>query len=931
MAATKYFTFVSPQEPDRSSNYSVMRARFSSYTNIADHEFSTLPGKKQERSADLQEAIHKNKGHTLESIDEPLSYVEKAQATKLIADFLSDKGIQVNVTIIGPNVPGDVIKECYLLFDAILKKELATRQISYFELLANTHNPLSAANSAIIQEGLLRAKNSLNAAEKTLQNWLNSKKVFKTLLITKAIGDGDCLYHSTAANILYTVLDGNQNEQHIQPLKERLLPIIASQALRQGIHIPRHGSLKEAFVFLIDSYSLYSNVSEHSSLLDKIGRCNFAALSTQIFAPALRQLVFDVSKDSGTAKSIKSVLVRVMHQDFIAFGLHRQQHPNVPSTELYRSFQGSELDDIAKGKRETLLQYWLPFLPEPKDMDNADARDQAYGNFVQSAQWNDFYDAYIHIHQSSKINAGSVQQAALSIALGIDFQVIDQHTGEASASLQPYIQAGEFTVPAHSTLIYIRKGAGHFEAYIGKYNQPPSEIAVALSQQFSTTHSGDDIPFRNQKPNTQASASFLNLSPLSSAGSSHSVGSPTLQPASPSQSASQPKPRLSPRIEEGGPIPTPAWSSTPVPNSTLNPIGLSASPDHLSATVSSNFHVSPVSSLRASPSLSALPGSDPRPALPARTLAATPARPPLPPTVNAPSVGAHVSPVLAPADDIFSPQQDRFNSPLTIENSVVTAQALNSVFKELSRLEGCDYTYKEMSQEQGSRLIGVLASIDSEENEEYSYTAELSAGVEGGAEVAIYGSRAATDGLTVVLEGFAAAAGYTCPVVSIGGREAKDRGAAYSLLEKIIQEKKVIPILENRSVLESFQFIALQEKKPVGEKDSLSQTYANLILSNPNLVSELRADLEKWKEKEGTQSHGAVTAKGSWEEYFLKLISPPQYLRPNSATLPSFWSVPASASRNGIHPGRDISIFAAGAGRKEKEKGKTNERALTPT
>ena len=232
---------------------------------------------------------------------------------------------------------------------------------------------------------------------------------------------------------------------------------------------------------------------------------------------------------------------------------------------------------------------------------------------------------------------------------------------------------------------------------------------------------------------------------------------------------------------------------------------------------------------------------------------------PTPTPVATTSPAATLSPVVTPNST------PTLNSvpPVYFTSSEVTVDALSDAFETLAGEPEAEFTYiKHKDGEQG----GVLKSkakeketISTANKGEPVYSAKLYEDEAGSAEVAIYGSEAIGRGLDVVLDGFnfvyravslsspgEIIAESSLPVVSVGGTETDTLQEAYELIKTIVEKGKAIPILESETVLYSLR-IVYDHAAAQGDSARMCffETYADLILSNPDLVQELRENLDR--------------------------------------------------------------------------------------
>jgi hypothetical protein len=381
-----------------------------------------------------------------------------------------------------------------------------------------------------------------SAAQKTL---MNRPPVADQLLLTKAIGDGDCMYHATAANIVYHVLDGNfGDEAHPSNahLRQNLLPHLIQLAHNKGINLNAQESLQNSFVTLMRAYAFDSKATRaDESITETIRHCNFAALSKQILVPAINAMVFAQSQNDAVKPGTQAVLNDVLHDDFVAFAYHiyraKQANLLISDDALCRSFSSGEFANFPADKKPALLADWLTRLENnnrhpvsrdpragaaarqarlgdtPKDRKEHDRLQHQeiepflakvkplYNAFVTSRAANTFYADYCEAHKAQGVFRGVVQQAVIEQALHATFVIVDQQSHNLSLSLQKYQPVGGPTLADDSTMLFIRHGAGHFESRIGKPEAPLSEIATAFSEQFSATHADENSgAYRTQQP-----------------------------------------------------------------------------------------------------------------------------------------------------------------------------------------------------------------------------------------------------------------------------------------------------------------------------------------------------------------------------------------------------------------------------------------------
>ncbi len=139
-----------------------------------------------------------------------------------------------------------------------------------------------------------------NTVENTeINNIVERHRVGKQLFHATAAGDGNCLFHAFAENIIFNVLREHPAHVFLNGVRENLLPHIRIKADALNIVLPAgNDDVKAIFEALINAYPLGGNT------------CNIAALSSQIMMPALRAML-DAKKDEDAVKAIAAPLIEV--------------------------------------------------------------------------------------------------------------------------------------------------------------------------------------------------------------------------------------------------------------------------------------------------------------------------------------------------------------------------------------------------------------------------------------------------------------------------------------------------------------------------------------------------------------------------------------------------------------------------------------------
>lgn len=443
MPNTQYITILDENSYDANQLARENRAKVTAlftqnaHNQLENYQFTQLPSRQTERSQDVKDVIAKQANqHTL-VIDEPLTYVRQNEAIELIADVLAAYRIKLSDEFLhNQAIPGGVIKELYQLFNHILNAELMSRQHEYFTNLNTANN---RHNKAIVDEGVRRARIRIDAARNALTDLQNKLGIGQQLLFTNVMGDGRCLYHRYTASFIYNILEGELGDEAHPAnalFRDNLLPYIKIKAAAKGIAIDDTMSLQSCIIHLMQAYPIDSELTySKDRIVDIIHNCNFSALSKQIFVPAMLDMILALSK----IPEIKAVILPMMANEII----HDEE--NIDYNELV---QRLENDDI-------------------------------------------YYSEYFKNRHKEGVYGGLVQQAIISHALHINTFNINQVSGALDNNLQQHIDAGELPPATENSVdTYQYHGDGHFAAYIGKPGEQPSDIAVALSEQFTMAAEG---------------------------------------------------------------------------------------------------------------------------------------------------------------------------------------------------------------------------------------------------------------------------------------------------------------------------------------------------------------------------------------------------------------------------------------------------------
>lgn len=485
------------------------------WNHCEGYKFNELPGKAQARSSDVADAIRDNPDHTLGKIQEPLEYLNKNDAIQKFFEFLAQQKIELNEILAdNENVPGEIIKDLFPVVRAFLEMELALNQSQYYDSFYSYCQGLESDQN-IVREGKKRAEFKYQGAISTLQSWMKKYYIQQDLRLTTVIGDLDCLYHSTTANLLYKILDDSFYEESplAMSIRTNLLPLIEKKAKIARVNIPScHNVNAGVKNIIIQLMRAYSN-SDTDDIMALVSQCNFAALSTQIFVPALKELVYHCGTNPNIKCYFQPILNEVMREEFIKFANHVRDNHELPHDALCTSFKEGEFDFMSKEAHLLLLKPWLAILKNKKYNVQNDAREQfdkdfindlndLYDEFMASEEnGKAFYQNYFTIHNQEIINRSAVQIAVLSISLSANFILIDEATGKLTMYLQNYIEKRIWQMSIGMNVpFFIRNPAGHFSAYVGELGKPLPKLANVFSERFSQTHDDPKQIKRNQKP-----------------------------------------------------------------------------------------------------------------------------------------------------------------------------------------------------------------------------------------------------------------------------------------------------------------------------------------------------------------------------------------------------------------------------------------------
>lgn len=510
---------------------------------LDEEPFNALLNKSLGLSVELANLMEENPHFVPHDFPREWNYPRKEEAVTIIAKALQEFEIIFPNNVI--NIKGNTERRRLFvnLFEAALLSHLANEQLSYFQYLHNKN----AAHADVIALGTEKATNQIAAAEKTLRDMQQKQKIKTQLLSTQTIGDGNCLYHATTANLIYNIFQDKIQSSSLRLFETNLVPYLREKAQEKGITFRSNASLKNIFITLIRAYSPEENHPEH---------CNFAALSTQIVVPALKKMVFAKGIASNMQQALMPLMISIFESDFRQFIAELKNNPDLDP----RNFNSGEFSDIDAEERELLLMPWKNFLEqhsielnqieaiEVKSehsnyyyIDTTEVTQRLYQTFWQR-HGEAFYQQYFDMRRKADYMGGPIQQAAMCISLGVEFREINRSNGESANTLQAYINDRVFNPPLDNpSIINIKRKGAHFEARLGEYGKPADIFTQKLSQSFSASHSGprdlrDEEPriiaeeTPAQKPASKRSAATSSRKPQENSASAPAVRTPVSAP-----------------------------------------------------------------------------------------------------------------------------------------------------------------------------------------------------------------------------------------------------------------------------------------------------------------------------------------------------------------------------------------------------------------